>query len=144
MLCCRSGCVFGLASFHLIASRRLRQRTERRRAQRWRSSLVWFRHIAVDVRYCANSQRTENCQPSPVADVALQEEVDGDLCLHDLGDGLPVRNGVFDGAIRYSAVNAVVRLNRSLLPSISAIQWLCNADKAGKERVVRRVSQWLV
>ncbi len=38
--------------------------------------------------------------------------MEGDLVLGDLGDGLPFRAGAFDGAI-----------------SISAIQWLCNADK---------------
>ena len=43
-------------------------------------------------------------------DVALEREVEGDLCLHDLGHGLPLRPGCFDGAI-----------------SISAVQWLCNA-----------------
>ena len=43
-------------------------------------------------------------------DVAREREVEGDLCLHDLGHGLPLRPGSFDGAI-----------------SISAVQWLCNA-----------------
>lgn len=43
-------------------------------------------------------------------DVAKEREVEGDLCLHDLGHGLPLRPGSFDGAI-----------------SISAVQWLCNA-----------------
>ncbi|KAK9864912.1 hypothetical protein WJX84_004821 [Apatococcus fuscideae] len=43
--------------------------------------------------------------------VALEREAEGDLCLHDIGQGLPLRAGKFDGAI-----------------SISAIQWLCNAD----------------
>lgn len=47
---------------------------------------------------------------SAMLDVAADREVDGDLCLLDLGHGLPLRAGVFDGAI-----------------SISAIQWLCNA-----------------
>ena len=37
----------------------------------------------------------------------------GDLLLHDLGQGLGLRPGCADGAI-----------------SISALQWLCNADKA--------------
>lgn len=44
-------------------------------------------------------------------EVANEREVDGDLCLHDLGHGIPFRMGTFDGAI-----------------SISAVQWLCNAD----------------
>ena len=43
-------------------------------------------------------------------DVALDREVEGDLCVSDLGQGLPFRSGTFDGAI-----------------SISAVQWLCNA-----------------
>ena len=38
--------------------------------------------------------------------------MEGDLIHGDLGDGLPFRAGAFDGAI-----------------SISALQWLCNADK---------------
>jgi len=38
--------------------------------------------------------------------------VEGDLILGDLGDGLPFKAGAFDGAV-----------------SISALQWLCNADK---------------
>jgi len=44
-------------------------------------------------------------------DVAANREVEGDTCLADLGQGLPLRGGCFDGAI-----------------SISAVQWLCNAD----------------
>lgn len=46
-------------------------------------------------------------------DVAVERETDGDLLLHDLGQGLGLRPGSADGAI-----------------SISALQWLCNADKA--------------
>ncbi|CAN6674379.1 18S rRNA (guanine(1575)-N(7))-methyltransferase [Trichomonascus vanleenenianus] len=42
---------------------------------------------------------------------ALDREVDGDLFLADMGSGIPFRAGSFDAAI-----------------SISAIQWLCNAD----------------
>lgn len=45
--------------------------------------------------------------------VAVTErEIDGDVQLADMGQGVPYRAGVFDGAI-----------------SISAVQWLCNADK---------------
>ena len=47
-------------------------------------------------------------------DVAVEREVEGDLCLHDLGHGLPIRPGTVDGAI-----------------SISAVQWLCNAVSRG-------------
>jgi len=46
-------------------------------------------------------------------DVARERELEGDLGLVDLGQGLPFRAGSFDGAI-----------------SISALQWLCNADKS--------------
>lgn len=49
-------------------------------------------------------------------DIAAEREVEGDVGLLDLGQGLPVRSGVFDGAI-----------------SISAVQWLCNADRKGHE-----------
>ncbi|XP_065201467.1 probable 18S rRNA (guanine-N(7))-methyltransferase [Planococcus citri] len=45
--------------------------------------------------------------------VAKEREVEGDLLLADLGDGLPFRAGMFDGAI-----------------SVSTLQWLCNADKS--------------
>jgi len=45
-------------------------------------------------------------------DVARERELEGDLACSDLGEGLPFRAGAFDGAI-----------------SISALQWLCNADK---------------
>jgi 18S rRNA (guanine1575-N7)-methyltransferase len=44
---------------------------------------------------------------------ALDREVDGDLFLADIGQGVPFRAGSFDAAI-----------------SISAIQWLCNADSS--------------
>lgn len=46
-------------------------------------------------------------------DVALEREVEGDLLLSDIGQGLGIRPGTLDGAI-----------------SISALQWLCNADKS--------------
>jgi 18S rRNA (guanine1575-N7)-methyltransferase len=42
-------------------------------------------------------------------DVATQEETDGDLCLLDLGQGLPVRNAIFDGAIRLIVLFFVLR-----------------------------------
>lgn len=44
-------------------------------------------------------------------DIALQRDVEGDLLLADIGQGVPFRAGTFDAAI-----------------SISAIQWLCNAE----------------
>ncbi|KAK0140394.1 putative 18S rRNA (guanine-N(7))-methyltransferase [Merluccius polli] len=45
-------------------------------------------------------------------DVAMEREVEGDLVLGDMGQGMPFKPGTFDGCI-----------------SISALQWLCNADK---------------
>ena len=45
-------------------------------------------------------------------DVAVDREVEGDLILGDMGQGMPFKPGTFDGAI-----------------SVSALQWLCNADK---------------
>jgi len=46
-------------------------------------------------------------------DIAVEREVAGDVILGDMGEGLPFKPGTFDGAI-----------------SISALQWLCNADKS--------------
>ncbi|KAL1543787.1 18S rRNA (guanine1575-N7)-methyltransferase [Salvia divinorum] len=52
--------------------------------------------------------------------VALEREAEGDLILGDMGQGLGVRPGVIDGAI-----------------SISAVQWLCNADRSSHEPRLR-------
>ncbi|PSS30092.1 18S rRNA (guanine-N(7))-methyltransferase [Actinidia chinensis var. chinensis] len=52
--------------------------------------------------------------------VALEREVEGDLMLGDMGQGIGIRPGVIDGAI-----------------SISAVQWLCNADKSSHEPRLR-------
>lgn len=60
--------------------------------------------------------------PSMLAS-ALDRDVEGDLFLADLGNGIPFRAGTFDAVI-----------------SISVIQWLCNADTAGndpKKRLLR-------
>ena len=47
-------------------------------------------------------------------DVALQrEDVEGDLLLSDMGQGVPFRAGTFDAVV-----------------SISAVQWLCNAESS--------------
>lgn len=43
-------------------------------------------------------------------------QVEGDVLLSDMGQGVPLRRGVFDGAI-----------------SISAVQWLCNADRSSHD-----------
>ncbi|PHH86580.1 hypothetical protein CDD83_10040 [Cordyceps sp. RAO-2017] len=56
-------------------------------------------------------------------DVALQRDVEGDLLLADMGQGVPFRAGTFDAAI-----------------SISALQWLCSApssDTAPAGRLAR-------
>lgn len=45
--------------------------------------------------------------------VAREREMEGDLVLGDMGHGMPYKAGCFDGAL-----------------SISALQWLCNADNA--------------
>lgn len=45
-------------------------------------------------------------------DVAVERETEGDLVLGDMGYGMPFKPGTFDGVI-----------------SISALQWLCNADR---------------
>lgn len=45
-------------------------------------------------------------------DAALDREAQGDLLLGDMGQGIPFKPGSFDGCI-----------------SISAVQWLCNANK---------------
>ncbi|ODM98107.1 putative 18S rRNA (guanine-N(7))-methyltransferase [Orchesella cincta] len=52
--------------------------------------------------------------------VALEREVEGDLVLADMGEGLPFRAGTFDYAI-----------------SVSALQWLCNKDKAAHNPIQR-------
>ncbi|XP_002129806.2 18S rRNA (guanine-N(7))-methyltransferase-like [Ciona intestinalis] len=49
---------------------------------------------------------------SAMLDVAREREVEGDVVLSDVGQGVSFRPGTFDGVI-----------------SISALQWLCNADK---------------
>ncbi|KAF2671470.1 S-adenosyl-L-methionine-dependent methyltransferase [Microthyrium microscopicum] len=45
--------------------------------------------------------------------VALERDVEGDMLLADAGQGVPFRPGTFDAAI-----------------SISAVQWLCNAESS--------------
>ncbi|XP_014786890.1 probable 18S rRNA (guanine-N(7))-methyltransferase isoform X1 [Octopus bimaculoides] len=57
---------------------------------------------------------------SAMLDVALERDSDGDFLLGDMGHGMPFRAGTFDGVI-----------------SISAIQWLCNADKKTHHPVKR-------
>lgn len=61
------------------------------------------------------------------AAVAQEREVEGDLFLCDIGQGLGFRPGSFDGAIRYTPLLSGVCICNFV--SISALQWLCNADK---------------
>ena len=58
--------------------------------------------------------------PSMLAVAADRGVENGDLMLSDLGDGLPLRAGSFDGAV-----------------SISAVQWLCNADTTAHDQRFR-------
>lgn len=74
-----------------------------------------------------------------LTDVALDREVEGDLLLGDMGQGMPFRPGTFDGCIRYlGAIYMFMSENTFFIffltnlfvsVSISALQWLCNADK---------------
>ena len=52
---------------------------------------------------------------------ALERDVEGDMLLSDIGQGVPFRPGTFDAAI-----------------SISAIQWLCNAESTSDEDLPER------
>lgn len=52
--------------------------------------------------------------------MAVERETEGDLVLSDMGEGVPFRAGCFDGAV-----------------SVSAIQWLFNADKKSHQPVKR-------
>lgn len=57
---------------------------------------------------------------SSMLKIAVEREVEGDLMEMDAGMGVPFRPGTFDGCI-----------------SISALQWLCNADKKWHKPVKR-------
>ena len=52
---------------------------------------------------------------------ALERDVEGDMLLSDIGQGVPFRAGSFDAAI-----------------SISAIQWLCNAESTSEDEAPER------
>jgi 18S rRNA (guanine1575-N7)-methyltransferase len=60
-------------------------------------------------------------------EVALEREVEGDLFLHDIGQGLSFRPGSFDGAIRCRPLQSENTVSYST-HSISVLQWLCNAE----------------
>ncbi|EMP27250.1 Putative methyltransferase WBSCR22 [Chelonia mydas] len=79
---------------------------------------------------------------SAMLDVAVEREVEGDLILADVGQGIPFRPGMFDGCVRQRDETpppcmspAAPRTDLAFEPpldssgSISAVQWLCNADK---------------
>ncbi|XP_025231582.1 probable 18S rRNA (guanine-N(7))-methyltransferase isoform X2 [Theropithecus gelada] len=53
-------------------------------------------------------------------DEAVDREIEGDLLLGDMGQGIPFKPGTFDGCI-----------------SISAVQWLCNANKKSENPAKR-------
>lgn len=57
---------------------------------------------------------------SAMLDAALDREVEGDVFLGDMGQGIPFRPGTFDGCI-----------------SISALQWLCTANRKSENPVKR-------
>ncbi|XP_006859761.1 PREDICTED: ribosome biogenesis methyltransferase WBSCR22 isoform X2 [Chrysochloris asiatica] len=57
---------------------------------------------------------------SAMLDAALDRDIEGDLLLGDMGQGIPFKPGSFDGCI-----------------SISAVQWLCNANKKSENPVKR-------
>ncbi|KAK4305087.1 hypothetical protein Pmani_023006 [Petrolisthes manimaculis] len=57
---------------------------------------------------------------SSMLDVAMDREVEGDMLLADIGNGVPFRPAMFDGAI-----------------SISAVQWLCYSDSAAHKPAKR-------
>ena len=61
---------------------------------------------------------------SSMLGIALEKEVEGDLFLADAGQGVPFRPGTFDAAI-----------------SISAVQWLCNAESS-EESPAGRLSRF--
>ncbi|XP_075025192.1 18S rRNA (guanine-N(7))-methyltransferase isoform X2 [Calonectris borealis] len=86
---------------------RPRRGSTRRTPGWWRSS----RRCRSGLWSCWDCLRTGRAS-SWMWDVAVEREVEGDLLLADVGHGIPFRPGMFDGCI-----------------SISAVQWLCNADK---------------
>ncbi|CAI0427812.1 unnamed protein product [Linum tenue] len=47
-------------------------------------------------------------------DIAVEREVEGDLMLHDMGQGLPFRPGTIDGAISISAVQRELILKAAM------------------------------
>lgn len=69
--------------------------------------------LAGDVLTAAGHHWVGTDISQPMLDEALERDVSGDLLNADAGHGIPFRMGSFDGAV-----------------SVSAVQWLCNADRA--------------
>lgn len=70
--------------------------------------------------------------PWDSAEVALERDIEGDLFLADIGQGIPFRAGSFDGAISYvvswGRAGEIVLTPATFAPRVSVLQWLCNAD----------------
>lgn len=69
---------------------------------------------------------------SHVPDVALDREVEGDLLVGDMGQGMPFRPGTFDGCIRWRTKQTNKDLSRFILSqsftlSFVVVQYLCPA-----------------
>jgi 18S rRNA (guanine1575-N7)-methyltransferase len=79
--------------------------------------LGWNGHIAFDARYIIYGLTL-------ITGVALEREVEGDLLLSDIGNGIPFRPGSFDACI-----------------SISVLQWLFNAESSNTS-AHRRLSRF--
>ena len=91
-----------------------------------RAGYQWWnaRSVSPSRRKCEVAKR---CCLLP--EVALERDIEGDLFLADIGQGIPFRAGSFDGAI--SCVQTYSSGGRTLTQrtcSVSVLQWLCNAD----------------
>lgn len=81
-----------------------------------------------------HSRRDVQAIHSAHAGVAHERETEGDLIVRDMGHGMPFRPATFDAAIRCApTLTHTLRSNRPRSQrrcrSVSALQWLCNADK---------------
>lgn len=71
-------------------------------------------------------------------DIAVEREVEGDLLLSDMGQGCPFRAGKYmhyKSVFRYRYIFYLGTFDGAI--SISALQWLCNADKSSHKPVQR-------
>ena len=82
----------GYATIPMIFINQLWFWLERRRDHRRWSFLGWNGHKQRYDRWAAFATLS--------VDVALEREVEGDLVLQDMGQGVPFRPGTFDGVIR--------------------------------------------